>query len=278
MTDQNPWQVLVHIWRNAILAFVRMPFLILTCFLFYTLLSAYWFHYVPFQISHGFVEQAGYDLLHAVVFAPLILGVMIMATEGNARSAEIWSTAAVSVGIVIALRELAIQGSALPLHMETLLLAEILIRSGMAHSLAGLIYALPGVLLQLGVFLLSVRLILLLPILGLEKPDWKVAVSQAWLSMKGRYGFALAVSFAAVLPMLVGDHVLTKLYRGLRPAVYFSGRLPLSEWEALMVRSAELSLDYIVLAALAVGLYQAIRSRPVNAPSIMAGSPFLERR
>ena len=48
---------------------------------------------------------------------------------------------------------------------------------------------------------------------------------------------------------------------------------PATQWEALLVRSAELTLDYIVMAALAGGLYLAIRTEPATAPSLSHTSP-----
>ena len=83
---------------------------------------------------------------------------------------------------------------------------------------------------------------------------------QAWRGMRNQYGFALAVSCAALLPLLVSDYFLNRLYR----VFYTSNTLPapsLRDWEALMVRSGQLTLGYIMTAALVAWLYRAIAGR-----------------
>jgi len=66
----------------------------------YTFLSAYWLHYLPFDVPRGFPSQAGYELLHALAFTPLIIAVIQMVARQSNRYADIWTTAAISVGVV----------------------------------------------------------------------------------------------------------------------------------------------------------------------------------
>jgi membrane-anchored glycerophosphoryl diester phosphodiesterase (GDPDase) len=115
--------------------------------------------------------------------------------------------------------------------------------------------------LLLAIFLLSVRLVLLLPLSALERLDWKSTLEKAWRDMRGSYRFALVVSFAAVLPMMVADHYLLRLYRSLSIQNNLPVRLTHQQWEALLVRSAQLTFDYIVIAALASTLYGVIETR-----------------
>jgi len=128
-------------------------------------------------------------------------------------------------------------------------------------GLARIIYALPVLLFTLAVLLLSVRFILLLPLLGVEQAGWRDAVSNSWRLMKGHYGFALATTIAALLPMLVTEHFLIQLRHSLMGPVDFASHLPLQAWGALMVRSGELTLEWVLNAALAARLYLAIRAR-----------------
>jgi hypothetical protein len=275
MADQNPWQVLIDVWRNTILAFWRLPLLILGCFLLYPLLSGYWSHYLPFDVPRGFASQAGYELIHALVFAPLVLGVMLTVVRHQVRYTDIWTASAISIGVVIALREITIWALEMSLSAGRSWLVEgqFFHPRHPNYQAIALAYALPGLLLLLCIFLLSVRLILLLPVLGLENVSWKAALSNAWRRMRGRYGLALAVSFAAILPVAVAERPLAQLYRRLDALATFPGPLSLERWEALMVRSAEFTLQYIMTGALAAVLYLTIRAESATAPSPSHKSP-----
>jgi len=123
------------------------------------------------------------------------------------------------------------------------------------------INALIDTVLLLAIFLLSVRLILLLPLSALDSRDWKSMLAKAWHDMRGSYVFALVVSFAAVLPMVVANRFLLKLYRSLLVQDNLPVPLSLRQWEALLVRSGQLTLDYIMIAALAATLYQTVIAR-----------------
>jgi hypothetical protein len=114
---------------------------------------------------------------------------------------------------------------------------------------------------------------LLVPVLGLENLGWKAALLNAWRRMRGHYGLALAVSFAAVLPVAVAERLLTHLYRRLDAAAALPGPLGLEQWEALMVRSAQFTLQYLVTAALGAVLYLAIKARSATALSPSRKSP-----
>src|SRR5579863_7060388 len=85
-----------------------MPSLVLGSFLLYVFVSGYWQHSLPFNIPRGLASQATYELLHAIIFAPLILAVIQMIARQNIRYADIWTTAAISVGAVIAIHEFGI--------------------------------------------------------------------------------------------------------------------------------------------------------------------------
>lgn len=269
MVDQNPWQVLIGVWRNIILAFWRLPLLIFGCFLLYTVLAGYWSHYLPFDIPRGFASQAGYELIHALVFAPLVLGVMLTVVRHEVRYTDIWTAGAVSVGVVIALREITIWALEMSLRAGRSWFAErqLLYPNHPNYQVVALAFALPGLLLLLCIFLLSVRLILLLPLLGLENASCKTALSNSWRRMQGYYGLAVAVSFAAVLPVAVAERLLIQLYRRLDVVPAFPGPLGLEQWEALMVRSAEFTLQYVMTGALAAMLYLAVRARSATGPS-----------
>ena len=73
MTEQNPWQVVVSVWRGAIRAVRDLPLLIIGCVLLYTLTSAFWLRDMPFRMPPAFVPPAGYILLEGIIFAPLML-------------------------------------------------------------------------------------------------------------------------------------------------------------------------------------------------------------
>ncbi len=261
--DQNPWLTLVTIWRNALLVFLRSPLLILGCLLFYTLLSGYWHHYLPFDVPRGFASQAGYLFLHGLAFGPLVVAV-IQDSLCKPRRRNIWTVSVLWVGAAIVLREIAAYGLTVLFHAARDAIAQPMVAEGYSRARyvrLGLLYWFSYLCLALTIFLLSVRLILLLPILALEDLNWREALSSAWKAMRGNYVLALTVSFAALLPMIVTDRFLGRLYRSLSMPDNLPVRLSYREWEALMTRSAELTLDYILIAALAAGLYQTIRSR-----------------
>ncbi len=269
----NPWQVVVSIWRSFLATFYRMPLLVLGSFLLYTLVSGYWQHYSPFHTPRGLASQSGYELLHAVIFAPLILAVIQMIARQSIRYADIWTVAAISVGAVIALNEFGILLINSLMRLVKSGINEGLIFNPSAQNTAKFVliyrlYAVIGIGQLLGVFLLSMRMALLLPIIALEKIGWRAALLKAWRDMRGNFGFALAVGCAALLPLLVADHFLAQLYR----IFYTSNALPVPlsprEWEALMVRSAQLTLGYIATAALVAWLYRAIAGRRATAPSL----------
>ncbi len=237
------------------------------CLLLYTFLSAYWRHYLPIAVPSAFASQLlAYILLHAVVFAPLVLGTILTTAQERVRYAEVWVAPAVSIGVIILIliRELGRFALATALRPWPLYLVTTLFYRGMpAHDfgfyLLNGLYLLNRLLSLLAAFLLSVRLILILPLLALGKAGWRKLVFDAWRMMRGHYGFALAVSIAALLPIVVGDYFLGRLYASLsRPSGL--SVLPAIQWEALLIRSTELTLDYIVMAALASGLYLAIRA------------------
>lgn len=270
MSNSNPGQVLLSVWQNALLAFCRLPLLILGCLLLYTLLSGYWFHFLPFHVPGRFAGQSGYAVLHAIVFAPLVVGVMLTAVRADFRQNEIWTSAAISVGIVILIRDLFILICTQLLRAYRPLWG---IRLAQLHYMGGefaaLVYILPSLIYVLALFLLSIRLVLLLPLVGLEREGWRIALSRAWRSMKGHYGFALIVSLAAILPVVIAEHFLNGFYRSILGSYLPDPQLTLREWAALMVRSTELALDDIMNAALAAGIYLAIvpSASPAAPPS-----------
>jgi hypothetical protein len=276
---RNPMQTVIAIWRGILDTFYRLPLLVLGSFLLYVLVSGYWQHSLPFYIPRGLASQAGYELLHAIVFAPLVLAVIQMIARPNIRHADIWIAAAIWVGAVILVRELAIQleifsWRVVRSDMINWLFARPYGRGGASGStLIFEVVATINLALFLGVFLLSMRLALLLPIVALEEIDWKAALAKAWRDMSGSYGFALVVACAAVLPLLVADYFLTQLYRVLYDDNSMPVSLSLREWEALMVRSLQLTLGYIMTAAIAAWLYRVIADRRATAPSPSHMSP-----
>jgi hypothetical protein len=274
--DQAPWPVLVAVWRNTLLAFVRLPLLILGCFLLYVLLSGFWLHDMPFHLTRGYAAQVGYDVLHGVAFAPLVLGVMLMISGPEVRHADVWSGAAVSVGLVILIHGIAslVFRVLLALFVPKFgaLVGTMISRGHLTMTEAAFVYAVPLSLLRLSIYLLFIRLILLLPVQGLERLGWRAAFSKAWQQMKGHYGFSLAVTIAALLPLLVAEYGLNELYRHLEVPVGFAGLLARQQWEALMAQSAALTLEWIVTAALAAGLYLAIRARTEAGPLLSDAS------
>jgi hypothetical protein len=199
------------------------------------------------------------------VFSPLILAVIQMIAGQNIRYADIWTTAAIAVGAVIAVHEFGILLVISIMHfMRSGLYGGMFFNPSAQGTdrfvLLYRVYAVIGIGLMLGVFLLSIRLALLVPIVALEKIGWKTALAKSWRAMQSNYCFALAVSCAALLPFLVADRFLTRLYR----SFYTTNTLPmptLPDWEALMVRSLQLTLGYIVTAALVAWLYRAIAGR-----------------
>lgn len=262
MMDENPWLVLIGVWRNTLLAFVRLPVLILGCWLLYTALSGYWFHDFPINIPRGFLSQAGYMLLHGLAFGPLIAAVIQSSTQPT-RQLDIWRAATLWLGAAIVFRELAVFGLTALFHAGRDAMAYPLMlesRTRAHYIQLGLLYWFSYLSLTLTIFLLSVRLILLLPILAVEGLDRRGTLAGAWQAMRGNYVFALTVSFAALLPMVVVDRFLGRLYRSLSVSSDLSVPLSYREWEALMVRSAELTVNYVLIAALAAGLYLAIRA------------------
>jgi hypothetical protein len=263
---RNPFSVVISIWRSVILTFWRTPLLILGCVVIYTLLSAYWQHYLPIEVPRGFLSQAGYQLLHALVFAPLVMAVIQMVAGRRDPDADIWTVALVSVGAVIALRDVIVLALTSSWGALRKLAADHFIR-GVPYDadrfrLFYEVNALFDMALSLAIFLISVRVILLLPLSGLEQLDWKSTLVKAWRDMRGSYGFALAASFAAVLPKVVADHFLLRLYRSLYEQNILPIPLTLRQWEALLVRSGQLTLDYIVVAAVAATLYRSILMQP----------------
>ncbi len=68
-------------------------------------------------------------------------------------------------------------------------------------------------------------------------------------------------------PLVIAERVLNRIFRFLYSHSDAPGPLPLRQWEALAVRSAELTLEYVVIGSLAAMLYVAIRSRQEKAPA-----------
>ncbi len=266
LDTRNPFSVVISIWRSVAVAFWRTPLMIFACVLIYTLLSAYWQHYLPIGVPRGFLNQAGYQVLHALVFAPLVMAVIQMIARQGDPDADIWTVALISVGAVIAFRDVVVLALTSSWGALRKLAADHFIRSVPfdpdRFRLFYEVNALIDMALLLVIFLISVRLILLLPLSGLEQLDWKSTLTKAWRDMRGSYGFALAVSVAAVLPMVVVNYFLLRLYRSLSEQNVLPVALTLRQWEALLVRSGQLTLDYIMVAAVAATLYRSILMRP----------------
>jgi len=262
---RNPLLTVIAVWRNPIAVFWQMPLLILCCSLFYIIGSGYWDHYFPIDVPRGFVSQAGYELLHAIAFAPLVMAVIQIIARKSKRQSDIWSVTAISVGVLIAGREIIILAITSSRHALRSLAFDhfvpVLPYDNGRFMLFYQVTALIGLIQELAIFLISVRLILLLPISGLERKGWIPTLTRAWRDMRGSYVFALAVSIAAALPMAVADRFLYRLYRTLNTENKMAVTLTLRQWEALLVRSGQLTLDYLLVAALATTLYLTIEAR-----------------
>jgi hypothetical protein len=269
LSASNPFLVVVATWRNASLVFLRVPFLALGSFSLYVVLSAYWAHYKPFYISNHVVSQAGYLLLHGVVFAPLALAAMQLVARPDGWGIHIWNTAIIRVGLILVLY--GIFGYAVTVYIRTswgIIYPPRFLESYTPSQITTMVtlYQLHAIVLRIGFFLLSIRLCLLLP-----ESEWsglKAAVRKAWQDMLGSYLFALAVSCAALLPIVIANAFLSQLYRSLARDDVLPVKFSLSQWEALTVLSAEWTIDYVLIAALAATLYQAIETRTKStAPS-----------
>ena len=112
--------------------------------------------------------------LHASIFAPLILAVIQMIVRQRIRYADIWTGAAIWVGAVIAVHEISILLANFLMHFVRSGIEERLFFNPYAQStdrfvLFYRVFAVIGIGQLLGVFLLSIRLALLVPIVALEK-------------------------------------------------------------------------------------------------------------
>jgi hypothetical protein len=269
----NVWETFDRVWRSVFRALWRLPLLVIGSLLLYVLLSAFWYHYMPVHISGHLAAQAGYRLLHALVFAPLILTVMAQIIDERAGKDVTWSAAIVPVALVLFAWEI------LALLLEML---PQIVRAGWLgiesenfylhghHMWAFLLFAAPYWIMLAATFLFSVRLILIWPILACAPPD-KIALSRAWREMRGHFLFALGVSFLALLPLMVTDVFVERLYRSLEMQNNLPVQLSLPAWEGLLVYGADRTLRYVLYAALAAWLYRAIAARRTPA-SIAMGS------
>lgn len=264
----NAWQTFDRVWRSVFMSFGRLPLLAAASLLFYAALSAYWQHYLPIDFRIHFVSQSGYFLLHAVCFSPLVLAVMTMVLDGRAAKGVIWSVALVPVALTLfafdefkyladALSDMARHGPLNPFSFE---------QYHQGHkTLALVLFAGPGWIIEAATFLLAVRVILILPVLARETSNRKGLLT-AWGMMRGQFGFALAVSLLSVLPFLFADFLLRLLYRQLLDTNGLPVALSTRQWEALLTRGFELTLQFVFYASLAAWLYRVIAARKATAP------------
>ena len=261
------WQTFDSIWRSVIAAFWRLPLLVIASLLLYVVLSAYWFHYLPIHISGHIASQVGYILLHAIIFTPLVLAVMAIVMDGQVSKSAIWARAALPIGTALFLYEfadLALNQAARAMRTGAYERQAFALYDQHHPMLSLLFFAAPTTIAALGLFVLAVRLILILPIL--RETSVGGGASRGWRAMRGHFGFALAVSLLSALPFIAADHFIMRLYRILSLHSALPGPLPLRQWEALLVRSADITLQFIFYAALAAWLYRVIVVREPTAP------------
>jgi hypothetical protein len=266
---RDPWKVLISIWRSTLESFFRLPLLVLGSVLIYAFLYAYWLHDLPFNIS-GVWGQIPYGPLHALIFAPLSFGVIQLVLHKSVRNTDVWKVGAISVGIVIiahewgvlALKEFVRAAGTGPLY-------DLMWRAPAYRTLIATFLASLNLILLVTTALLSLRLALLLPIAAMNENRWKTMLSEAWVGMRGHYVFSVAVSIAALFPMIIADHFLLKLYHALYMPRGVLTASSLQQWSAVLVWSANLGLGYIAIAALTACLYRAIETR--RSPMLIKG-------
>lgn len=262
----HPWKVVISVWRSIGEAFLRLPLLAAGSAMLYVFLYAYWLHGLPFDIPRGWA-QIPYALLHAVIFAPLSFGIIQMVIRGDVRHPDVWKAGAISVGLVIVAHEWGVLALRAFVHTAGTGPLYALMWRDPAHGMlvATLLATLNLVVLAVTV-LLPLRLALLLPIAALRERGWKTMLSDAWRDMRGHYGFTVAVSIAALFPVVVADYFLQKLYRNLHMPHGVAAGSPWEQWSAFFVWSVNLELGYIATAALTAWLYRAIETRRSTVP------------
>lgn len=257
---------MLSVWRSTITTFWRLPLLVLGSILLYVALSAYWMHYKPFHLHDRLVSENGYLLLHGLIFAPLILAVMQMVVYQNERKFNVWTVAVIRVGLIIIFYSVIDYAVTFFARTWWNIAIQRLFENYTSSDFGRVaafyqVYALIKLGLFIGFSLLSIRLCLLLPISMQEAFGFKVALKRAWRDMRGHYLFALAVSCAVLLPLVIFNYFTSHLYRRLADADLPAARLSLAQWEALLLRSAQLTFEYILIAALAATLYRMIEAR-----------------
>jgi hypothetical protein len=264
----NPLRLVVSVWRSILESFWRLPLLVLGSVLLYTFLYAYWVRELPFYIPRGF-SQIPYGILHAVIFAPLVFAVVQSIVRGNVHQAEVWKSGAISVGCVMLAHEWGILALHRLVHDAAArpLLYGLLNRGVMGPLLVGRLFVLLNLSVFVVAFLLPMRLVLLLPIAAAGEGRWTAMLSNAWRDMRGHFLFALVIGVAALLPVVIADHFLQKLYRNLYTPHGVAAAAPWEQWTGFLVWSVNLALGYIATAALAAWLYRAIEARRAIGPS-----------
>jgi hypothetical protein len=259
----NVWETFDRVWRSVLRALWQLPFLVIGSLFLYVVLSAFWYHYMPIRIPGHLAAQAGYRLLHALVFTPLILTVMAQVIDEHAGKDIAWSAAILRVALVLFVWEMVVllldmlppiaRAGWLGIVSENFYLHS-------HHMLAFLVFAVPYWIVLSAIFFFSVRLILVWPVLA-RAPLNGSALLRAWREMRGHFPFALGVSLLAILPLMVTDGFVERLYRSLETQSNLPTQLSLPVWEGLLIYGADRTLRYVLYAALAAWLYRAIAAR-----------------